>query len=347
MSQTQSLPYEPIYRKLFEQYRDAIVAKVLQPGSRIDSLSTIQRRHRVSRETAKLVLRRLKAQGYIVQRQGKGSFVAGPGARKPVWAIVLPFFSAQYEDLLQELSKIAASAGRQIEHFLDHNKWEEEIRIVGSAIREGYEAVILIPTLDEAKTASFYSKLSPGETFIALIDHTMTGSYFPYVVQSYDLGIQRGLHYFTENGCRNVALVKGNLWARNNRLQALVEETFRETARNFGCENAPVFAGLQNITKSRIEADRIDGLFCLDDTDAVRIIGRLRAQGIRIPEHLRLVSYGNSELAQYFTPAITSVDPHNADMARKAGEIIAMHLQGQSTQMLQFVVQPEIVIRNT
>ncbi len=344
---TNILSYEPIHQKLFDEYREAIVAKTLMPGARIHSLSEIQKKHRVSRETAKLVLRRLKAQGYIVQRRGKGSFVAGVDKRRKAWLVVLPFYSAQYEELLQQLARKAAEAGRELSHILDHNRWDEEIRVVGSAIREGYEAVIVIPTLDEARTAPFYARLSPGETFVALIDHTLTGSYFPYVIQSYDLGIQRGMQHLIDLGCRRIALVKNSLWSRDNRLQNLIEETFGEIAAGLGSKDALVFEGPSNFSREQIDSRRIDGIFCLDDADAIRLIGRLRAEGIRFPEDIRLVSYGNTELARYFTPAITSVDPHNEAMALQAAEILARHLRGEDTKLLQFVVQPDIVVRTT
>lgn len=50
-------PFVPLYEQLVEQYRDAILSHVLHPGDRVDSITEIQRRHRVSRETAKRVLR--------------------------------------------------------------------------------------------------------------------------------------------------------------------------------------------------------------------------------------------------------------------------------------------------
>jgi DNA-binding LacI/PurR family transcriptional regulator len=266
--------------------------------------------------------------------------------KKKAWVVVLPFYSAQYEELLQRLSIEAKKTGRELHHLLDHNLWEEEIRMVGSSIHEGYEAVIVIPTLDEARTAPFYARLSPGETFVALIDHTLTGSYFPYVIQSYDLGIQRGMQYLIQAGCQKIALVKNGIWSRNNRLQALMEETFRQASGDNGAE-CLVLESSSDVTREQIDSSGIDGVFCLDDVDAVRVIGRVREQGIKFPGRLRLVSYGNTELARYFTPAITSIDPHNAQMAAKAGEIISMHLKGKSTKMLQFMVQPELVIRKT
>ena len=34
-----------------------------------------------------------------------------------------------------------------------------------------------------------------------------------------------------------------------------------------------------------------------------------------VPDEVNVVGYGNTHLSRYFTPAITSIDPHNDEMA--------------------------------
>jgi DNA-binding LacI/PurR family transcriptional regulator len=52
-------------------------------------------------------------------------------------------------------------------------------------------------------------------------------------------------------------------------------------------------------------------------------------------------------LAKYFTPSITSVNPHNEEMAVKVAHIIRSKEKGKNTDFCQYVVQPELVIRET
>jgi DNA-binding GntR family transcriptional regulator len=120
----------PLYQKLYDFYSEAILAQRSHPGARIDSINEIQKKHNVSRETAKLVLKKLSAGGFIIQKAGKGSFVAPFGPRLPVWGVVVPFFSAHVENMIQELGVEAEKTGRRIEHYVDYNGWEEETRLV-------------------------------------------------------------------------------------------------------------------------------------------------------------------------------------------------------------------------
>jgi len=64
-----------IYKKLFDHYKSKIVNQEIKPGHQIDSITRIMQRHRVSRETSKLVLKMLIPKKLIISRAGKGSFV--------------------------------------------------------------------------------------------------------------------------------------------------------------------------------------------------------------------------------------------------------------------------------
>lgn len=341
-------PFVPKYKRLTSLYRDAIFAHEYGPGARIDSINEIQARHGVSRETAKLVLKTLSDEGLIVQKAGMGSFVSDQRPPRKLWGIVLPFYSVHYEYLLGRLSRRAWAKGREFKHFVDYNNWEEEIRLVGRLINERYEAVVIIPTLDESKTAAFYSRLKTSNTVVTLLDHTMAGSFFPYVVQSYDLGVERGMRYLLGTTARSIAFVRNEIWADRNLVQEMMEEAYLDHMRTRRPDVEPIVvehAG--RVDRDFVQTRGIEGFFCCDDTDAVGIIGRLREQGLSIPLHARLVSYGNTEIARYFTPSITSIDPRTEEMVLQTVDIIMTRIAGGDTGFSQYVVQPELIHRET
>ena len=101
------------------------------------------------------------------------------------------------------------------------------------------------------------------------------------------------------------------------------------------------------IDREWIIKNNIKGFFCCDDSDAVRVTGRIIEFGLGIPDDISIISYGNTYLAQYFTPAITSIDPHYMEMSRLIAEIINDSLNGKNVSMSQYVLQPDIIIRET
>jgi DNA-binding LacI/PurR family transcriptional regulator len=338
----------PLYKKLYEQYKNAILTQQYPPGEQIDSINQIQQRFSVSRETAKIVLRKLADEGLIVQKAGKGSFISDLGPRKAIWGVIVPYYSAQIEKVISELNRAANKENRSLDHYVSHNSWKEEIRLVGIMINQRYEAVIVMPTFDETKTADFYRHLVSGGTVVTLLDHTMTGSYFTYAIQSYDLGVNRAFHYLCEKSKRNFAFVKNDIWAGRNMVLEFMEATFKNFVElESPNRQAITLDSVHEMDATFLDLNNIDGIFCCDDMDAVRVVGKLKEWGYVLPNDIALISYGNTDLARYFTPQITSIDSHCEEMVAKTIDIIHAHLNGEDVRYSQFVVQPELIIRQT
>ncbi len=338
----------PIYRKIIDDYKRALLEHRLMPGDRIESISELQRNYKISRETAKKVLNLLADEGLIEQHAGKGSFVARPGEKQTVWGVVLPFYSVQYEDLLSRIAGRLAPHGRELRHFCDYNGWENEIRMVGSMLRENYEAIIVIPTMDETRTKDFYLKRPSFGSPIVFLDHTMTNYDYPCVIQSYDLGLVRGMRYLLENTGGTVALVKNDLWSGMNMIQEHLVETYEDFLGKRRPGTKPlVLSRVNDLTAEFVRARGIEGIFCCDDVSAVQAIGHMREQGMRIPGDVRVVSYGNTDIARFFTPAITSVDSCNGEMASAIVELLGPVMSGGAIENRKCVAQPAVIVRET
>ncbi len=339
----------PVYKRLFRRLEEDILAFRLKPGERIDSITQLQQRYRIGRETAKRVLKLLEEAGYIVQQQGKGSFVRDRGPLQKIWGLVFPFYSLQYEDLLLEVSARAAKQKRDFRHFCNYNSYEEELRLVGRMLQERYEAIIVIPTLDESRTwQKFYSRLPKTDSRIILLDHTMTSNEFRFVVQSYDLGVTRALLYLLEQGKGGVAFVENEVWAGRN----MVLELMRGTYLNLMRQHRPDFEPYILPRASMVDAEtlrrrNIDGVLCCDDVSAIHVLGRLKEQEMQTPDEVHVVGYGNTHISRFFTPPLTSVDPCNAEMADVLASFLLPDSVEKNTLHQQYVAQPRLIVRGT
>ena len=303
-------------------------------------------KHKVSRETAKLVLRQLINEGLIISRQGKGSFVVPQARINDQWGMIIPFYSSNIEQLIHFLEFEAQKRGKQLTYFLHYNNPEEEMKLVSKMIFEGYEAVIVVPNYDESHTAEFYRKLIHGHTSVILVDNTMSGSYFKYVVQSYDLGVKRAVEYIVENTTGNLVMIKSDTWKGRNLLGELMEQTLRNTMElEFPNRNFFIVSNLKDLNRLFFIENKLEGILTTSDTDAIRILGRMKKWDIKVPEQARLVSYGNTELTLYNEPAITVVDCKYEAMAEKTAELIAMGKRVGSYE--QHIIQPELIVRDT
>ena len=334
----------PIYRKLTDYYRSRILSQELHPGQKIDSINRIMERHRVSRETAKQVQELLRRENLIVSIPGKGSFITPQAPIKKTWGFIVPTFNSNIENLIVQLRTEALSRGRELIHYLTYNEPSEEEKLVGAMVREGFEAVIIVPISNESLTANFYRHLITGRTRVILVDHTMAGSWFRYVVQSYDLGIARAVEYLVSKNEGNLLLVQNDVWKGRDLLNELIEQTFIEIVRQKSPDRKVfVVSKARGLSPELIRQDSIGGILSCSDVDSIKVLGRLKNWGLKIPSEVSLVSYGNTELTEFFEPSITVVDSCYGEMARQTAQLIGNAGNGHE----QFIIQPKLIIRNT
>lgn len=336
----------PVYQQLKDHYKKKILGQEYLPGDQIDSINRIMLKHKVSRETAKLVLRQLTEEGLVISKQGKGSFVSPQPETNNTWGMVIPFYSSNLEQLISYLEFEARKRGKQLTYFLGYNNPEEETRLVGNMIFEGYEAVIVVPNYDEALTAEFYRRLIYGNSSVLLVDNTMSGSYFRYVIQSYDLGVKRAVDYLVSGHSGNLVMIKSNTWRGRNLVEEFMEETFRNlVSTEYPDRNAFVVSQVRELDRMFFADNNIGGILTATDSDAIRVLGRLKNWNIDVPGQARLVSYGNTELTLFYDPPITVMDCKYEEMAEKAAALID---QGRNAgKFEQHIIQPELIIRKT
>lgn len=336
----------PIYQRLTDFYQQKILSQEYIPDQRIDSISRIMSRHNVSRETAKLVLKRLIYDGLVVSKAGKGTFISSQKSLNKIWGMIVPFYSSNIEQLVGYLQEEAMKRGRELVYFFDYNNAEEEKQLVGKMIFEGYEAIIVVPNYNEMTTAEFYRKLITGNTKVMLVDNTMAGSYFRYVIQSYDLGVKRALDYLALQGSGSLLLVKNEIWKGRNLIHELMEHTFRNLIEDrYPERKLNVIERVSDSNISYLKENNISGILCCIDTDAIRMVGRLKQWNIQIPEMVSVVSYGDTELTQFFDPPITAIDCKYEEMARRTAQLLEENPESKHTG--QYIIQPELIIRKT
>jgi DNA-binding LacI/PurR family transcriptional regulator len=71
----------------------------------------------------------------------------------------------------------------------------------------------------------------------------------------------------------------------------------------------------------------------------------LQKQKIDIPGDISIVSYGNTELTEFFNPAITVIDCGYKEMAEQTALLIKKG--GKAGPFEQHVILPKLIIRNT
>lgn len=92
---------------------------------------------------------------------------------------------------------------------------------------------------------------------------------------------------------------------------------------------------------------RMDGLFTVNDSLAVGGYQAIRRRGLRIPEDVAVVGMGDYELAEFFSPPLTTVAGANDAMVAEAVPLLFRLLRGEKDVAREVVVVPPVFQRES
>ncbi len=88
----------PLYQQIYDEIKDAIEKGVYAPKERIPSELELAEQYEVSRITVRRAVEELCSDGYLVQQQGRGTFVSTPHINRQFHASTLQTFTALCAD---------------------------------------------------------------------------------------------------------------------------------------------------------------------------------------------------------------------------------------------------------
>ena len=98
--------------------------------------------------------------------------------------------------------------------------------------------------------------------------------------------------------------------------------------------------GLQHLLPKEVTA-----IACVCDVTALGVFRAARAQGVRIPEDLSVIGFDNTNLTEYTSPGLTSVDQHLDQVGRII--VTTIHSMMHHRPVGDTVIHPTLVLRGS
>jgi len=92
--------------------------------------------------------------------------------------------------------------------------------------------------------------------------------------------------------------------------------------------------------------DRFTALVCRSDYTALGVCRGLRESGLRVPEDVAVVGYGNIEVGAYMVPPLTTLATPYEAIAQAAVELMLEQLEGQD-ELRQITLETPLVVRES
>lgn len=178
-------------------------------------------------------------------------------------------------------------------------------------------------------------------------------------MNNFEAGRIAALHLI-ENGCRRVAFVteSGKTISRQDKIEGFLSVVSEAGATVVGSviEGKAVSSygdsEMAELGKTLAETisgmdDRPDGIVAINDMLAIGMIAGFRSRGVKIPEDISIVGIDDMFLSALVTPAITSVSPPIAAMAKVMVDRLIARFSDPSIPVDEFLFAPTLVSRES
>ena len=175
----------------------------------------------------------------------------------------------------------------------------------------------------------------------------------PYICSDNDQGGKLAAEHLLEQGAKKLAYIGGSL--KLNLLSNQRYYAFKERAaeaglivENFQCQlDSFDRAQYQQLAANVFKKDKaIDGIFTSSDLIAAAVIKEAKDNMIKVPENLKVIGYDDIELAQLYSPEITTIRQSAENIAQKSVQLLLKSIAGENIDR-KTVLNVELIKRKS
>jgi LacI family transcriptional regulator len=314
------------------------------------SIATVSRAlnqpSRVSPAVRQKVMEAVGLLGYVPN----GPARALRSAKSRLMGAVIPTLShAIYARLIESVQGRLSTVGVSLLHVAVGYDLKLEAQHIRLLLEHGVEGLVLVGAHHRPES---FSLLRDREIpFVAT--YAVGGSDIPFVgFDNYKAGVMAA-RYLTDLGHRKLAMLAGI--TRNNDRAAERVRGFLDAAVKAGIAKDEIEvveapyrmdsgeAALRVILDKRPD---VTAVFCGSDILAVGAMKECRQRGLRVPEDLSIVGFDNLEVAEYLSPALTTIAiPAETMGARAADFLLAPPAERQLHARVE--LETQLIVRGT
>ena len=338
------------YLRLAAELRQLCASLRQQGQSRLPGEQALCDNYHCSRETVRHALELLAEEGLILRMHGSGTYLSGDPARGRRIAVVTSSLDTYlYPQLYRDLERVFSAQGFSVEAYASGNRVIEE-RAVLERLLSDPPAGILLEGAKTALPSPNLDLLTRIETLRSPLVFLHAGFPVPEAapcVQDDNAGGAKLLtRYLLDRGHREIAAVLKS----DDRQGHERYEGFISTLLKAGCtvreerifwfdtvQREALIAGRDEWMYAFIRR-RLPGctaVLCYNDEIAYPMIHCLRAEGLRVPEDMAVVSFDNSHYCTNGPVSITSLAHERHQMGSTAAGALLDLIRGRSVHSVQ------------
>jgi len=328
-------------------------------GAPCPSLTKIMRRFGVSRVTAVRAVDRLKKQGLVASRPGKGTFVTRFGASRKIGLIVPGIcYSEIFPPICKELSRLAQKEGYAL-LFGDLSSSDPAERgkrakvLARQYVKEGVAGIVFQPIEfledSDAVNRDILSVFDAANVPVVLLDCDIVASpgrskYDIVGINNAEAG-RRLAQHIVDRGAREVVFLADphSDYSIQNRIEGaravVTAAKGRLRERSLDVSDVAPVRGLLS------RRPRPQAIICRNDHQAAHLLVTLRALGRRVPDDLLVAGFNDVEYASILSPGLTTIHLPCEGVARQAFAFLCERIREPSLPPRECYLSAPLVVR--
>lgn len=282
------------------------------------------------------------------------------GSRKTIGVIVSNISNPFFSDLVSEVEFQAQQAGYTVLLSLSYESADREREAIERAMRAGLDGIIAAPVQERTNA---WSPVTKAGIPLVLVSRELPDLGVDFFSTDNEAGIQLTTEAVLAMGARDVVLIDEDMPFSTIRLRI---EGFRRSLERSGLPFDPrnqlalvPAARSFRVSQSwhaddsyRVASDlldrgrRPDAFVVGDDYYALGLYRALRERGIRVPEDVLVMGWGNHPFTRFMEPPLSTLLLPFQEVARRATRRLLDRIEGTaSNEVVTERIAPELVVR--
>lgn len=281
----------------------------------------------VSSEVLRKVQAAVARTGYVPNRVAGG--LASSRSRL-IAAVVPSIVVSVFVEMIETLNDTLFEAGYQLMLGQTGYSPEREEALLEAIIGRRPDGIFLTGITVSAKGRA--RLLASGIPVVETWDLTPTPIDMLIGFSHLDIG-REVAQFLVGKGRRRLALIRSGDERAGRRAQAFVATVLQAGCGEVAIDNVgnarSLKSGREALSRILAETPDIDAVFCSSDLLAMGVINEAAARGIRIPQQLAVVGFGDVPYVADIIPALTTVHINGSDIGLQAARFLIDRAEGR------------------
>ncbi len=343
-----------------EQIKSDILSGKLKPYEIIPSGREYAEKLGISRLTLEYVLEELAKEGYVFRIKGKGTFVS---PRIPEESTLISFIAPDLKnpfiaEVFMGIEHSAKKHGYGLVYVNSGESSEKEILSLQHLLNKGIKGLLLYSSDDLIQREDEFERLlSKINIPVVLVDRYFQNLTLDFVVSDNKRGGYELTRYLIDMGHRDIAFI-----CSSNLITSSVRERFEGYKKALKEAKIPFRGELVlnklssykhfsfdkdiELVSEFLNKEKFTAIFCANELIASIVYKACKKMNKNIPKDVSVVGFGDTTIAIYLDPPLTTMYQEKFLMGQKAVEILIEKIKGEKN-ITQIYLPTRLVIRDS